>query len=264
MLDLHLPAEMLDHVVGHLHNKPVTLKQCCLVSKSWIPRTRKHLFADARFQAAENLRSWRETFPDPLTSPARYAKTLYIDPLVVTAADAEVDDWIRGFSRVEHLVVGSRRSVVGMSEVSFVPFRGFSPILKSLRVDVPILPSARIFKLILSFPLLEDLAAIAHKTSVGSDDGSGENEMQAAAQPSSSPTFTGSLELHLGGGMGSFARRLLSLQGGIHFRKLIVTWVHKEDPLTTMALVEACAHTLESLNISKSYCTSIQHPHPHR
>ena len=255
---------MLDYVVDHLHNKPGTLKQCCLVSKSWIPRTRKHLFANVKFLAAEDLRSWREMFPDPSTSPARYAKTLYIGPHVVTAADSEVDSWIRGFSRVEHLVVGSRGSDVDTSEASFIPFRGFSPILKSLRVDFPTLPSAQIFNLILSFPLLEDLAMIIHETSAGSGDGSRENEMLVTTQPSRSPTFTGSLELHLEGGMGPFARQLLSLQGGIHFQKLIVTWIREEDPLTTMALVGACAHTLESLNISKSYCTSIQHLRPHQ
>ncbi|KAF9642961.1 hypothetical protein BDM02DRAFT_3104213, partial [Thelephora ganbajun] len=45
----HLPPEILDYIVDFLYNEPETLKQCCLVSKSWVPRTRKHLFADINF-----------------------------------------------------------------------------------------------------------------------------------------------------------------------------------------------------------------------
>lgn len=42
----YLPAELLDQIVNHLHDKPILLKKCGLVSKSWIPRTRKYLFAN--------------------------------------------------------------------------------------------------------------------------------------------------------------------------------------------------------------------------
>ena len=65
--------------------------------------------------------------------------------------------------------------------------------------------------------------------------------------------FTGSLYIydHLQG-IKSIARWLLSFQGGIHFRKLTLTWHKAEDiPLTT-ALVEECSHTLESLDITSS------------
>jgi uncharacterized protein (DUF2384 family) len=30
-----LPAEMLDHIVGYLHDTQDALKNCCLVSKLW-------------------------------------------------------------------------------------------------------------------------------------------------------------------------------------------------------------------------------------
>ncbi|KAF9644805.1 hypothetical protein BDM02DRAFT_3066647, partial [Thelephora ganbajun] len=44
-----LPPEILDYIVDFLHDTPETLKQCCLVSKSWVSRTRKSLFADIEF-----------------------------------------------------------------------------------------------------------------------------------------------------------------------------------------------------------------------
>ena len=50
--------------------------------------------------------------------------------------------------------------------------------------------------------------------------------------------------------MGPLARRLLSLPGGIHFRKLTLTLVCEEDLLSSTALVEGCDKTLEYLDIS--------------
>ena len=45
-----LPPEILDLIIDHLHDEPATLKTCCVVSKSWVPRTRKHLFALVEFR----------------------------------------------------------------------------------------------------------------------------------------------------------------------------------------------------------------------
>src|ERR1700753_246461 len=46
-----LPAELLDHIADLLRDRE-TLESCCLVSKSWIPRARKHLFACVAFHTA--------------------------------------------------------------------------------------------------------------------------------------------------------------------------------------------------------------------
>jgi hypothetical protein len=240
-----LPAEILDHIIDHLHDTAVALRNCCLVSKSWIPRTRKHLFADVEFSNPECLQSWKEAFPDSSTSPACYAKTLYVGcSEVVTAADAQAGGWITGFSCVLCLEVGSPADLV-----SFVPFHGFSPVIKSLRVTIFALVSPHIFNLILSFPLLEDLAVtIDHGTSSDNDDSS--IWMPLAVQSSSAPILTGSLELLLWGGMKHITHWLLSLPGGIRFRKFIWRWSHQEDLSLMMALVERCSHTLESLDIS--------------
>jgi len=104
---LHLPPELLDHIVDLLHDSKTTLRNCCLVSKQWIPRTRKHLFADIRFDTEKKLERWKEMFPDPSTSPGHYTVTLLVDYLRVTAADADAESggWIRGFSRVVYLKV---------------------------------------------------------------------------------------------------------------------------------------------------------------
>ena len=249
----NLPVEILDYIADYLHDTNDALRNCCLISKSWISRTRKHLFANIKFHVVEDVRSWKKMFPDPSTSPARYAKALYFDPDVVLVADREVGGWIRGFSRVEHLEVVGLGAFFPRRPPHLAPFHGFSPVIKSLRVAVPILPLSQIFNLILSFPLLEDLDVMqtrAHGVWVDNGDIPGEDEMLTAAQLLRPPLFTGSLELYLMGGMEHFTRRLLSLPGSIHFRKLIWTWLYEENLPSMKALVEGCSHTLESLDIA--------------
>ena len=262
MSDPHLPVELLDHIVDLLYDTEDALMNCCLVSKSWAPRTRKHLFANVKVRSAHHLKSWRETFPDPSTSPARYAKTLSVScPRAVTAADAESGGWITGFCSVVHLeVIDHKPSMMATDEptISFAPFHGFSPIIKSLRVAFFIIPSSQVFDFILSFPLLEDLAVVAYRGSSESvRDSDGSDGLSAMVQPSNPPAFTGSLDLFMRQGMKSVAYRLLSLQSGIHFQKLTLRWFREEDLLLTTALVEGCASTLKSLDIVHDpSCTS--------
>jgi hypothetical protein len=127
------------------------------------------------------------------------------------------------------------------------PFHGFSPVIKFLRVAAPTLPPSQIWDLILSFPLLKDLIVM-----MPVNDGyrPEEDEVPIATQPLRPPMFTGSLELYLMYGMEHFTRRLLSLPGGIHFRKLIWTWLYEENLSLMKTLVEGCSHTLESLDIA--------------
>jgi hypothetical protein len=129
----HLPAELLDHIVDYLHDTGDALRNCCLVSKSWIPRTRKHLFADIMFLGAEDLRLWKNTFPDPSTSPACHTENLWIAcPGAITLADAGEGGWVSTFSRVTRLKVdntvypyGNSEAAAGFGE-SLVPFHRFS------------------------------------------------------------------------------------------------------------------------------------------
>jgi hypothetical protein len=253
MSNPHLPAEMLDRVVDHLHDTKDALRNCCLVSKSWTPRTRTHLFADIRFATAESLQSWEETFPDPSTSPAHYTKTLSVTcPEAVTAA--ETSGWIRGFSRVVHLEIGSNGSFSEASAraLSFAPFHGFSPVIKSFRVVIPAPSFPRVFNLICSFPLLEDLDVVDLDPLFGIpiNSNNGSDGLPATTKPQNLPVFTGAFKLLLWTGMEPFTRRLLSLPSGIHFRKLTLTWSREEDLSLMVALVEGCSHTIESLDIT--------------
>jgi len=131
--------------------------------------------------------------------------------------------------------------------------------IKSLRLDFFFLPTPEIFNLILSFPLLEDLSVVTNFKALTGDDG-GSGGLLTAVQPPNPPTFTGSLDLTMCGGMGYVTNWLLSFSGGTHFRKLTLTRFHEADGSLIAALVRVCSDTLESLKITAvTFRTSIQH-----
>jgi hypothetical protein len=246
MSDLVLPADLLDEVVDHLHDTKDALRSCCLVSKSWIPRARKHLFADIEFHDASNLRSWKNAFPDPSTSPACYTKNLLIKPLAaVAAADAEEGGWIPSFSQVVRVEIFVRRT---NTVESLVSFHGFSLALKSLRLNFDARGPSRVFNLISSFPRLEDLSIIASFPPCSCCS----VEQFTPVQPPNPPVLTGSLELRLAKRMEPIAHLLLSMPSGLRFRKLDFKWSYEEHVSLATALVERCCATLESLEIGCS------------
>ena len=263
MSNPHLPPEILDHIVDLLSDNPEALKNCSLASKSWVSRTRKHLFAHINFRSAGELELWKKTFPDPSNSPAYYTLTLSVGcPQVITEADAEEGGWIRTFSHVARLSVKNRRMNLDGSKIPLVLFHGFSPALKSIHLAFTSLPSSRISNLIRSFPLLEDLTLIGRDCSSGTND---DPQGPQTVAPPTSPPFTGLLDIFLKRGIQHIARQLLSLPGGIHLRKLVLVWFHEEDPSWTTALVERCPHTLQSLNITYSLRgMSVRCLRPHR
>ncbi|KAF9644801.1 hypothetical protein BDM02DRAFT_3190251 [Thelephora ganbajun] len=239
----HLPPEILDHIVDFLCDEPETLKQCCLVSKSWVSRTRKHLFANVEFSTADDLEAWKQMFPDPARSPAHHTCTLSIDCIwAIEEADAEEGGWIPTFSRVNGVRLRVRTDPISPNEfeIPLTLFHKLSP-LKSLRVVTIFYQCSRFWNVIQTLPLLEDLTLIGH--------GGGKWESLPAVYPSASPAFTGTLELDLYT-MEGITRRLLGLPNGLHFRRLVFSWRHKEDLRWMEELVAACSHTVKSLDVT--------------
>ena len=151
----------------------------------------------------------------------------------------------------------------GEPVISLAPFHGLSRTVKSLRLGPLLPPPSWILNFIISFPLLEDLIVYNRRTLV--DEGDGSDDPSTVDQPLSTPIFTGFLGLFLHEGLKPIAGRLLSLPGGIHFRKLKLRWRCAGDISLTRALVGWCSHTLESLDITLGfYGMSIRHLRPHR
>ena len=237
-----LPAELLDHTIDHLHDARDALKNCCLASKSWIPRTRKHLFAHVKFLDPQDLYTWKATFPDPSTSPARYTKILVVWCAgEYTAADAEDRGWILAFSRVVHFGV----DFFGPN-TSLLSFHGFSPALKSLRLTYINFPFSQVLNLIHSFPLIEELYLTAWNNDSIEDSDGRPTPVQ--------PPLIGTLELSAEEGMATIVPRLFPLQNSLHFWELDLELIRESDILVISELVERCRFTLESLKVSAGRC----------
>ena len=248
MSNHHLPLEVLDNIVDLLHDEPEALKQCCLASKSWVPRTRRHLFADIKFRTAGDLMLWKKTFPDSANSPAHHARTLFVGcPKFVVAADAEDGGWIGAFSRVASLDVDNGKQLLDTSKASLAPFRKFSYTIKSLRMSPILHPCPQLFNLIQSSPLLENLNLTGNGEPFG--DGGSPCDVHTVI-PSTSPPLTGSLTLSILEGMGDTVRPLLDLPNGLHFRRLTLSSYHGDSLRWITALVEECSDTLEFLHVA--------------
>jgi len=240
----HLPQEIYDLIIDLLHDQPETLKQCCLVSASWISRARKHLFAHIEITQERDLWKWTNRFPDPTNSPAQHAHTLSVD-----GAFGEEDErsWIHPFSRVERLILEC--GYLGL-DVGYhlLPFRILAHSLKSLHVNSIVgTPHSQVFGLIRSLPLLEDLTLRGNDMTVNNQ---GSDGPPTVLPPSTSPALTGTLELSLEF-MEKSLRLLLNLPGGLHFRKLrLDSWRNDETFSLVGQLVAACSDTLECLDIA--------------
>ena len=246
----HLPVESLDYILDFLHDSRGTIESCCLISKSWIPRTRNILFADVAFNSPEKLQSWKNTFPDSSTSPAWYTRSLFIMfPQVITAVDAEEGGWITAFSRVVRLKVDTEDAMVN-DLVSLIPLHGFSPVVKFFHAIISCHHSSPIFDLVLSFPSLMDLSTISDCSLAFHNDAFDRESL--LTQPSSRLSLIGSLSLSVRRGMHPIAPRLLTLQGGLRFRRLKLTCFYVGDFSLATKLVGSCRSTLEDLEVECS------------
>jgi len=222
-----LPPEILDLIIDHLPYDPTILKTCCVVSKSWVPRTRKHLFALVEFNASKShIDLWKKSFPDPSNSPAHHTRTLF----VYGAHNASVGGWIRAF----HNVVNLRLS--NQNQASIAPFCGLSPTIRSLHL---IYTHSKVFDLICSFPLLEDLEVVALLAKSDTD---------VWSAPLMSPRLTGTLDLKTPESIRLVTRRLLDLPGGLRFSRIKTVFIEEDTKLVT-DLVSGCADTLEYLSL---------------
>ena len=157
----YLPLETLDSIIDLLHDEPVTLAECYLVSKSWVPRTRKHLFSSIEFLTVKDIHSWNKSFPDPSKSPAYHAHTLFVCwTQDFTEADARAGGLIQTFLHVVRLrlilpMVGNSLRVTpsALRNIPSTPFYKFSPTLKLLYVSFAFLPYPWILDLVRSSPL---------------------------------------------------------------------------------------------------------------
>ena len=241
----YLPPEILDLILDHSYDER-TLKACCLVSKSWVPRARRRLFFYVEFTPQSTIKSWIKAFPDPSTSPAHCARTLSLyNGAAVDIAGAGAFAWVRTFCNVVDLRMVSVRWIG--DQTSLVPFHQLFPTLKSLSIYRCYIPHSELLGLICSFPFLEDLQL--HLLSTRDT-----TAIDGRNVPSTSPELTGFLRL--GGEIQSVLPMLLGLPNGFRFSVVMVSG-DVEDSELTRDLVLGCSDTLVSLSVGYSSSSTL-------
>ncbi|KAF9786121.1 hypothetical protein BJ322DRAFT_769114 [Thelephora terrestris] len=206
--------EITDYIIDLLHDEPETHRQCCLVSRIWVPRTRKHLFGTIRFKSSADLDARKKAFQNSLSSPTYHTRCLVVNCTRVAATILGEPGRVQSFSNVVRLELSSYFTTPLYSEV---------------------------FGFISSLPLLEDLEIKSVR--VCND--------ACVFQHSTSPPSTGTLGIYVARGMEFAARQLLDLPNGCHFRRLDCAWYLEDDVRWVRALVEGCAGTLQYVHLER-------------
>ena len=108
---LRLPAEVTDNILDYLHDDRPTLRTCCLVSRSWLPSCRYHLFSEVVVRSAEHPLSLANFLEFVPTSPdiASYIRTLrVVTPKKTPLREVYVEDLeaaLEPLCRLERLIV---------------------------------------------------------------------------------------------------------------------------------------------------------------
>ena len=75
-----IPQEIIGEILGHLNASDSDLRAlqlCALVSRSWAPSCRRHLFRTIVF-TSQKMAKWLEAFPVPEESPACHVRDLSV------------------------------------------------------------------------------------------------------------------------------------------------------------------------------------------
>jgi hypothetical protein len=85
-MDCVFPQEIVDDIIDHFNSGPppenLQLQTCSLVSKSWVPRSRRSLFRDVSFPGKNGFERWCKAIPPGSDGIASYTRVLRLsDPL---------------------------------------------------------------------------------------------------------------------------------------------------------------------------------------
>ena len=278
----YLAPEIIDNIIDNLSDEPGALSNCSVVSKSWIPHARKHLFANIRFAGNADVQSWKLLFPNPPTSPGQFTRTLHLTSKTSFPSEATaVIDLAQAFERritdrvglIPALTIADAGTAVILafsnvhslevdtsyytneSTISLNPLHGFSSALTSLTITASCLRLEQMLNLALSFPSLGSLSL--HQI------GDGGKDHISVRRPETNPPFTGTLELSslLYGIIKPVTDPLF--EAGIEFRFQKVSLccrVEETEVEALNAVLDRCSNTLKHLKVrffGTSVCRSL-------
>ncbi|KAF9649878.1 hypothetical protein BDM02DRAFT_1721168 [Thelephora ganbajun] len=99
-----LPQTVIDIIIDHLYDKPVDLRVCSLVSKSWKARSQSHLFRKVRW-TMETVPGWRKHIPPRSDGPAGHTTSFVVVSLMEQDRLGLIKDYFTSFRNVTSLTL---------------------------------------------------------------------------------------------------------------------------------------------------------------
>ena len=163
----HLPQELVDTVIDELKNDIGSLRACSLISKPWVYRSRKYLFATVNLPTFL-LRRWQDTIPTnpvELPDPHYHVQSLSLYPSTGSAAFCIPETFVNhlsSFTQVSRLTITNslwEEWTNAFSDRALVSryFGGFGRTLRRLELTRVYLNMAVLEGLLDIFPWLEEI-----------------------------------------------------------------------------------------------------------
>ena len=161
----HLPQELVDTVIDELKTDVGSLRACSLVSKPWVYRSRKYLFATVNLPTFLRRR-WQECIAvRPNLDPHHHVRSLSLYPAAASAAFCIPEtfaDHLSSFIQVSRLIITSslwEEWTDAFSDGALVAkyFGGFGQTLRKLELTRVHLNMVVLDALLDAFPRLEDI-----------------------------------------------------------------------------------------------------------
>ena len=238
-----IPQEIIDEILDHLATDgSKLLKSCSLVSKSWVPSCRRHLFHTVAF-SRKNIPRWLRIFPVPEESPAHHVRCLWFVVRGYEDTPKKFFEHASWFTNVEQVTLkagGARLDKPLRASFSRLP-----PSVTSLTVSGDTASLGQIRDIMAQLPNLDDLSLSGRmgvtddKTLVG---------IGAALRG----RFGGKLELIRGYESEDVMNMLLEVPTGLNFTEVLIDG-RNECLFSTVRLAEACSKTLVKLSYNISF-----------
>ena len=245
----YLPQEIKDQVIDLLHDDDETLRNCALVSRSWLRQSQKHIFDEVQIVYHLLMKWCRNIAPgeDGLSSFTRKLHVSHRSPREFET----VMPHLSSFKRVVSLVI-SDYDCMDLDNEPYLPiapdkyYGHFGESIRSLHLLYPSESLGALLPLINLFPHLESLTIEGFMAA-------GEEHPAPPSPSSSNPTaFKGKLHLRLLAGNDMHILSKLA-KYPLQYDYLSIGGSSREFGVHLNNLISACSRTLKTLDISQKY-----------
>ena len=247
-----LPQDIIDEILDYLATGSDlgSLRSCALVSRSWVPSCRRHLFHVVHFTPV-NIDRWLKTFPVPEDSPAHHVRDLRFSIGGDVGAHKRFSEYTPRFTNVDSITL---LGYGGFQQLWILPFGRLPQSVTSLTVDTDGFTPSQVQGVMAQLPNLNDLSISGHLIIVDAEDilqGRGavlRGRFGGRLRFSGHHTCLGVVDM------------LLEVPTGLHFTEMSIFTPH-DCLLHTVRLAEACGKTLVKLTYTvSSHCKPTSSP----